>query len=91
MPKSLYLMCIVLLSEADFLVGKKLLMPSFRDCLKERGTVQMLTVGREAAIEVQVCFQNISLVTCLWNNSAFSHSSLTSCDETFSLVFYIRA
>lgn len=56
MPKSLYLMCIVLLSEADFLVGKKLLMPSFRDCLKERGTVQMLTVGREAAIEVQVCF-----------------------------------
>ncbi|KAK9935394.1 hypothetical protein M0R45_022497 [Rubus argutus] len=37
----------------DFLVGKKLLMPSFRDCLKERGTVQMLTVGREAAIEVQ--------------------------------------
>ncbi|ONH95114.1 hypothetical protein PRUPE_7G053000 [Prunus persica] len=37
----------------DFLVGKKLLLPSFRDCLKERGTVQMLTVGREAAIEVQ--------------------------------------
>ncbi|KAG8498751.1 hypothetical protein CXB51_005155 [Gossypium anomalum] len=38
---------------ADFLVGKKLLLPSFRDCLKERRTVQMLTVGREAAIEVQ--------------------------------------
>ncbi|KAH1097887.1 hypothetical protein J1N35_014808 [Gossypium stocksii] len=37
----------------DFLVGKKLLLPSFRDCLKERRTVQMLTVGREAAIEVQ--------------------------------------
>ncbi|KAM5566936.1 vacuolar fusion protein CCZ1 [Rosa sericea] len=37
----------------DFLVGKKLLMPSFRDSLKDRGTVQMLTVGREAAIEVQ--------------------------------------
>ncbi|XP_020221805.1 vacuolar fusion protein CCZ1 homolog B isoform X1 [Cajanus cajan] len=37
----------------DFLVGKKLLLPSFRDCLKERGTVQMLTIGREAAIEVQ--------------------------------------
>ncbi|KAF5449916.1 hypothetical protein F2P56_030314 [Juglans regia] len=37
----------------DFLFGKKLLLPSFRDCLKERGTVQMLTVSREAAIEVQ--------------------------------------
>ncbi|KAI4357486.1 hypothetical protein L6164_001433 [Bauhinia variegata] len=37
----------------DFFVGKKLLLPSFHDCLKERGTVQMLTIGREAAIEVQ--------------------------------------
>ncbi|KAK4596902.1 hypothetical protein RGQ29_014798 [Quercus rubra] len=37
----------------DFLLGKKLQLPSFRDCLKERGTVQMLTVSREAAIEVQ--------------------------------------
>ncbi|MED6148331.1 Vacuolar fusion protein CCZ1 B [Stylosanthes scabra] len=37
----------------DYLVGKKLLLPSYRDCLKERGTVQMLTIGREAAIEVQ--------------------------------------
>ncbi|KAK8529142.1 hypothetical protein V6N12_059932 [Hibiscus sabdariffa] len=36
-----------------FLFGKKLQLPSFRDCLKERRTVQMLTVGREAAIEVQ--------------------------------------
>lgn len=38
----------------DFLIGKKLHLPSFRDSLKERGTVQMLTVGREAALEVQV-------------------------------------
>ncbi|XP_041014907.1 vacuolar fusion protein CCZ1 homolog A-like isoform X3 [Juglans microcarpa x Juglans regia] len=45
----------------DFLFGKKLLLPSFRDCLKERGTVQMLTVSREAAIEVQV--DTISLFT----------------------------
>ncbi|KAJ8766814.1 hypothetical protein K2173_008368 [Erythroxylum novogranatense] len=36
-----------------FLITKKLQLPSFRDCLMERGTVQMLTVGREAAIEVQ--------------------------------------
>ena len=41
--------------ETDFLVGKKLQLPSFVDCLKERGTVQMLTIGRDAAIEVQVC------------------------------------
>ncbi|GFP97216.1 vacuolar fusion protein ccz1 homolog [Phtheirospermum japonicum] len=38
---------------SDFSVGKKLQLPNFRDSLKERGTVQMLTVGREAAIEVQ--------------------------------------
>ncbi|CAI0432087.1 unnamed protein product [Linum tenue] len=37
----------------DFLIGRKLQLPSFHDCLMERGTVQMLTVGREAAIEVQ--------------------------------------
>lgn len=40
----------------DFLVGKKLQLPNFRDSLKEIGTVKMLTVGREAAIEVQVSF-----------------------------------
>ncbi|XP_077236001.1 vacuolar fusion protein CCZ1 homolog B-like isoform X2 [Tasmannia lanceolata] len=48
----------------DFLVGKKLQLPSFRDCLRERGTVQMLTVGREAAIEVQ------SLVRVIESSSA---------------------
>ncbi|KAK1263758.1 hypothetical protein QJS04_geneDACA011985 [Acorus gramineus] len=37
----------------DFLNGKKLQLPSFRDCLRERGTVQMLTIGRDVAIEVQ--------------------------------------
>ncbi|CAA0838142.1 Protein of unknown function (DUF1712 [Striga hermonthica] len=37
----------------DFSVGKRLQLPNFRDSLKERGTVQMLTVGREAALEVQ--------------------------------------
>ncbi|XP_021722506.1 vacuolar fusion protein CCZ1 homolog B-like isoform X2 [Chenopodium quinoa] len=37
----------------DFLAGKKLQLPSFHDSLQERGTVQMLTVGREAAIEIQ--------------------------------------
>lgn len=37
----------------DYFAGKKLQLPSFRDSLQERGTVQMLTVGREAAIEIQ--------------------------------------
>ncbi|XP_073109939.1 vacuolar fusion protein CCZ1 homolog isoform X2 [Elaeis guineensis] len=43
----------------DFHVGKKIQMPSFRDCLSERKTVQMLTISREVAIEVQ------SLVTVI--------------------------
>jgi len=47
------------LFEPDFLAGRKLLLPSFRDCLKERGTVQMLTIGREAAIEVQVRYVKV--------------------------------
>ncbi|KAL8472103.1 hypothetical protein ACS0TY_028721 [Phlomoides rotata] len=38
---------------SDFSIGTKLQLPNFRDSLKERGTLQMLTVGREAAIEVQ--------------------------------------
>uniref|UniRef100_A0A2K1YRW4 Uncharacterized protein n=1 Tax=Populus trichocarpa TaxID=3694 RepID=A0A2K1YRW4_POPTR len=33
--------------------GKKIQLPSFRDCLKEGGTVKKVAVGREAAIEVQ--------------------------------------
>ncbi|GAB2254712.1 hypothetical protein Droror1_Dr00022521 [Drosera rotundifolia] len=38
---------------SDFSAGKKLQLPSFRDTLQEKGSVQMLTVGREAAIELQ--------------------------------------
>lgn len=37
----------------DFSSGKKLQLPTFRDSLRERGKVEMLTVGREAAIEIQ--------------------------------------
>jgi len=44
----------VLCSGADFHVGKKLQFPTYRDSLKERGTIQMLTVPREVALEVQV-------------------------------------
>ncbi|XP_072977134.1 vacuolar fusion protein CCZ1 homolog [Typha angustifolia] len=43
----------------EFHVGKKIQMPSFRDCLRERATVQMLTVSREVALDVQ------SLVTVI--------------------------
>lgn len=51
---------------ADFLSGKKLHLPNFRDSLKERGMVQMLTIGREAALEVQVCLVSllITLKAC---------------------------
>ncbi|KAH6787526.1 vacuolar fusion CCZ1-like protein [Perilla frutescens var. hirtella] len=38
----------------DFSIRKKLQLPNFRGSLKEQGTLQMLTVGREAAIEVQL-------------------------------------
>lgn len=37
----------------DLSVGKKLQLPSFRETLKERCTVQMLTLARDAALEVQ--------------------------------------
>ncbi|KAL7163405.1 hypothetical protein ACSBR2_039498 [Camellia fascicularis] len=54
----------------DFLIGKKLQLPNFRDSLKERGTVQMLTVGREAAIEVQSLVR--VLESCAGNTPCYS-------------------
>ncbi|KAL6575973.1 hypothetical protein OROHE_000444 [Orobanche hederae] len=56
----------------DFSVGKKLQLPNFRDSLKERGTVQMLTVGREAAIEVQYRYCQPLYVCCPKINSCSS-------------------
>ncbi|KAJ7954378.1 Vacuolar fusion CCZ1-like protein [Quillaja saponaria] len=78
----------------DFLVGKKLLLPSFRDCLKERGTVQMLTIGREAAIEVQSLVR--MLESCAGNSSCYSLilfqdllvSTTLSPDDTINLFTY---
>uniref|UniRef100_A0A6M2E8B0 CCZ1/INTU/HSP4 first Longin domain-containing protein n=1 Tax=Populus davidiana TaxID=266767 RepID=A0A6M2E8B0_9ROSI len=79
---------------SDFLVGKKIQLPSFRDCLKECGTVQMLTVGREAAIEVQ------SLVRVLESGAGATHcyslilfqdllvSTTLSPDDTINLFAY---
>lgn len=59
---------------SDFLSGKKLHLPNFRDSLKERGMVQMLTIGREAALEVQ------SLVRVL--------ESCAGCKQSYSLIMF---
>lgn len=39
---------------ADFMSGKKLLMPSFQVGLQERETIQMMALERNTALEVQV-------------------------------------
>eukprot|EP01018_Ginkgo_biloba_P005870 Gb_20817 [translate_table: standard] len=38
---------------SDFVIGRKLQMPSFRESFVERGTIQMLSIARETALEVQ--------------------------------------
>lgn len=55
---------------SDFVAGKKLSLPNFRDSLKERGTVQMLTVGREAALDVQSLVK--VLESCAGNSQCYS-------------------
>ncbi|XWS69488.1 hypothetical protein CRYUN_Cryun04dG0183100 [Craigia yunnanensis] len=78
----------------DFLVGKKFQLPSFRDCLKERRTVQMLTVGREAAIEVQTLVR--ILESCAGNTQCSSLilfqdllvSTTLSPEDTINLFTY---
>ncbi|XP_038892741.1 vacuolar fusion protein CCZ1 homolog B-like isoform X1 [Benincasa hispida] len=78
----------------DFLVGKKLHLPSFVDCLKERGTIQMLTIGRDAALEVQALVR--TLESCIGNASCHSLilfqdllvSTTLSPDDTTSLFSY---
>ncbi|KAL5553290.1 hypothetical protein UlMin_040691 [Ulmus minor] len=79
---------------SDFFVAKKLQLPSFGDCLKERGTVQMLTVGREAAIEVQSLVRVIE--SCTGNAPCYSLilfqdllvSTTLSPDDTINLFTY---
>ncbi|PKI78619.1 vacuolar fusion protein CCZ1 homolog B-like isoform X1 [Punica granatum] len=79
----------------DFLAGKqKLHLPSFRDSLKERRTVEMLTVGREAAIEVQSLVR--MLESCVGNAQCYSVllfqdllvSTTLSPDDTINLFTY---
>lgn len=79
---------------SDFLAVKKLQLPNFRESLAERGTVQMLTVGREAALEVQ------SLVKALESSAGSMQchslimyqdllvSSTLSPDDTVNLFTY---
>ncbi|EOA37651.1 hypothetical protein CARUB_v10012180mg [Capsella rubella] len=42
---------------SNLFVGKKLQLPTFRETLRERGTVQMLTLARDTALEVQSLVQ----------------------------------
>ncbi|XP_050947411.1 vacuolar fusion protein CCZ1 homolog B isoform X4 [Cucumis melo] len=78
----------------DFLVGKKLHLPSFTDCLKERGTVQMLTIGRDAALDVQALVRIVD--SCIGNTSCHSLilfqdllvSTTLSPDDTANLFSY---
>uniref|UniRef100_A0A2P2KQ28 CCZ1/INTU/HSP4 first Longin domain-containing protein n=1 Tax=Rhizophora mucronata TaxID=61149 RepID=A0A2P2KQ28_RHIMU len=79
---------------SDFLLGNKLQLPSFRDCLMERRTVQMLTVGREAAIEVQSLVG--MLESCAGTTSCYSMimfqdllvSTTLSPDDTINIFTY---
>ncbi|XP_076960159.1 vacuolar fusion protein CCZ1 homolog B-like [Bidens hawaiensis] len=79
---------------SDFLTGNKILLPNFRDSLKERGTVQMLTVGREAAIEVQSLVGTLD--SCMGNALGYSVilfqdllvSTTLTPDDTVNLFSY---
>ncbi|CAA2992034.1 Vacuolar fusion protein CCZ1 homolog [Olea europaea subsp. europaea] len=79
---------------SDFFIGKKLQLPNFRDSLKERGTVQMLTMGREAAIDVQSLVR--VLESCAGNSKCYSLtmfqdllvSTTLSPDDTVNLYTY---
>ncbi|CAI0432062.1 unnamed protein product [Linum tenue] len=79
---------------SDFLTGRKLQLPSFHDCLMERGTVQMLTVGREAAIEVQSLVKVLECsagTTSCYSLVLFQDllvSTTLSPDDTISLFTY---
>ncbi|KAH7570843.1 hypothetical protein JRO89_XS05G0205500 [Xanthoceras sorbifolium] len=102
MLKSLYQMPPLDLFYRHFLAGKKLQLPSFRDCLKERGTVQMLTVGREAAIEVQIhqvlsvtcqgtgilCWEHTLPLTDSISGLAGVDNALSCMDDTINLFTY---
>ncbi|CAI9761946.1 unnamed protein product [Fraxinus pennsylvanica] len=79
---------------SDFFIGKKLQFPNFCNSLKERGTVQRLTVGREAAIDVQSLVR--VLESCAGNSKCYSLtmfqdllvSTTLSPDDTVNVYSY---
>ncbi|CAI9102109.1 OLC1v1000318C1 [Oldenlandia corymbosa var. corymbosa] len=79
---------------SDFLTAKKLQLPNFRESLRERGTMQILTMGREAALEVQSLVK--ALESCAGSASCYSLimfqdllvSSTLSPDDTVNLYTY---
>ncbi|XP_010235140.1 vacuolar fusion protein CCZ1 homolog isoform X1 [Brachypodium distachyon] len=79
---------------SDFTVGKKLQLPTYRDSLKERGTVQMLTVSREVALEVQSlatvlgsCLGNVACQSIVLFEDLLVSTTLSP-DDTLNLYTY---
>ncbi|CAD6245093.1 unnamed protein product [Miscanthus lutarioriparius] len=79
---------------SDFNVGKKLLFPTYRDSLKERGTVQMLTVSREVALDVQSlttvlgsCLGNVTCQSLVLFEDLLVSTTLPP-DDTLNLYTY---
>ncbi|CAO2206786.1 unnamed protein product [Urochloa humidicola] len=79
---------------SDFYVSKKLQFPTYRDSLKERGTVQMLTVSREVALEVQSlttvlgsCLGNVTCQSLVLFEDLLVSTTLPP-DDTLNLYTY---
>ncbi|VAI27141.1 unnamed protein product [Triticum turgidum subsp. durum] len=79
---------------SDFSVGKKLQLPTYRDSLTERGTVQMLTVSREVALEVQSlttvlgsCLRNVICQSIVLFEDLLVSTTLPL-DDTLNLYTY---
>lgn len=79
---------------SDFNVGKKLQFPTYRDSLKERGTVQMLTVSREVALDVQSlatvlgsCLGNVTCQSLVLFEDLLVSTTLPP-DDTLNLYTY---
>ncbi|XP_066327074.1 vacuolar fusion protein CCZ1 homolog isoform X2 [Miscanthus floridulus] len=79
---------------SDFNVGKKLQFPTYRDSLKERGTVQMLTVSREVALDVQSlttvlgsCLGNVTCQSLILFEDLLVSTTLPP-DDTLNLYTY---
>ncbi|KAG2583981.1 vacuolar fusion protein CCZ1 homolog isoform X3 [Panicum virgatum] len=79
---------------SDFYVGKKLQFPTYRDSLKERGTIQMLTVPREVALEVQSlttvlgsCLGNVTCQSLVLFEDLLVSTTLPP-DDTLNLYTY---